>query len=226
MAQRFQNRSEAAELLTERLAAYADAPDTIVLALPRGGVPIGHAVATALNVPLDVFNVRKLGVPGREELAMGAVGSAEACYLNRDVIDALKIDRRDIEAIIARERKEIAQRERLYRDARPPPEVAQKRIILVDDGVATGSTMFAAIEALRAAGVREIVAAIPVGPVETCGQLLAIADSVICLQTPDPFYAVGAWYADFAQVGDDEVRALLNDRILPHAAAKKTPPPN
>lgn len=206
---RFQSRGEAAELLAERLELYADASDTIVLALPRGGVPIGYSVAVALRLPLDVFNVRKLGVPGREELAMGAVGSGGACYLNHDVIDALKIGSGDIESVIAKEREEIEQRESLYRAGRPPADVLGKRIILVDDGVATGSTMYAAIEALRANGAREIVVAIPVGPAETCSQLATLADQVICLKTPEPFYAVGAWYADFAQVSDDQVRALL-----------------
>jgi putative phosphoribosyl transferase len=226
MAQRFQSRSEAAELLAERLDAYANAPDTIVLALPRGGVPIGYVVATALKLPLDAFNVRKLGVPGHEELAMGAIGSGSACYLNRDVIDALKIGANDIEAVIAKERKEIEHRERLYRGGRPAPNVAGKRVILVDDGIATGSTMFAAIEALRAGGAREIVAAIPVGPVETCGQLENQADRVICLRTPDPFYAVGAWYANFAQVGDDEVRTLLDRRSAGGGSSEKSRPPN
>jgi putative phosphoribosyl transferase len=218
VSQRFRHRREAGELLARRLNRYAGDPNTIVLALPRGGVPAGLAVAEHLRLPLEVFQVRKLGVPGREELAMGAVGSGGGCYLNYDVIDTLHIDRAEIDAAIASGRAELERRERLYHGDRASLTLINKRIILVDDGIATGSTMFAAIDTLRSQHVKEIVVGIPVGPLETCEQLRAEADEVVCLRTPEPFYAVGTWYQDFQQVGDAEVKSILDQ-----AAARTLP---
>lgn len=185
-----------------------------MLALPRGGVPVGYEVARSLGLPLDVFQVRKLGVPGREELAMGAVGSS-GVYLNREVIEALQIGEAELDGVVQRERALLERRERTYREVRPQAAVFGTTCILVDDGVATGSSMFAAIEALRAQQPECIVAAVPVGPAETCGRLAIAADDVVCLQTPETFYAVGTWYEEFEQVGDDEVRALLANAAVP-----------
>lgn len=215
---RFRSRRFAGVLLAEELSRYAGADGVIVLALPRGGVPVGYEIARTLHLPLDVFQVRKLGVPGHEELAMGAIGSGGGRYLNREVIDSLHISQAEIESVARRESAELERRERLYRDSRPRKDVAGKTVILADDGVATGSSMFAAIETLRSERVARIVVAIPVGPVETCERLREIADDLVCLQMPEPFYAVGTWYERFNQVEDDEVRALLRDaeeRLLP-----------
>jgi putative phosphoribosyl transferase len=215
---RFRSRRFAGVLLAEELNRYAAADGVIVLALPRGGVPVGYEIARTLHLPLDVFQVRKLGVPGHEELAMGAIGSGGGRYLNREVIDSLHISQAEIESVARRESAELERRERLYRDSRPRKDVVGKTVILADDGVATGSSMFAAIETLRSERVARIVVAIPVGPVETCERLRELADELVCLQMPEPFYAVGTWYERFNQVEDDEVRALLRDaeeRLMP-----------
>jgi predicted phosphoribosyltransferase len=205
----FRDRSEAGRRLAAGLAAYANRPDVLVLALPRGGVPVAYEVARSLQAPLDVFLVRKLGVPGREELAMGAIATGGVRVLNEDVVHALDIPEEAIAAAAAEERRELARRERIYRDDRPAPDVRGRVVILVDDGLATGSTMRAAVVALRRQGPACIVVAVPVGSAETCAELQEVADEVVCVRTPDPFYAVGLWYDDFSQTTDEEVHDLL-----------------
>jgi predicted phosphoribosyltransferase len=207
--QRFHNRADAGRRLAEKLAAYANRPDVLVLALPRGGVPVGGEVARALGAPLDVFLVRKLGVPGYEELAMGAVATGGIRVLNDEIVDGVGISDDVIDAVAARELQELARRERLYRDERPPPDVAGRTVILVDDGLATGATMRAAVQALRQQQPARIVVAVPTASPDTCEALKAEADDVICAMTPEPFFAVGHWYEDFRQTTDDEVRDLL-----------------
>jgi predicted phosphoribosyltransferase len=209
MHQRFRDRTEAGQLLAAKLGHYANRPDVIVLALPRGGVPVGYEVARALNAPLDVFIVRKLGVPGYEELAMGAVASGGLRVLNDQVVRALQIPDYVIDAVAAWEVQEIARREREYRGDRPPPDVKGRTVILVDDGLATGSTMLAAVKALRQQQPARIVVAVPTAAVETCDALKTEVDEIICAVTPEPFYAVGFWYENFTQTSDEEVRELL-----------------
>ena len=205
----FRDRSDAGRQLAARLTHYAGRDDVRVLALPRGGVPVGYEVAEALAAPLDVFLVRKLGVPGHEELAMGAIASGGIRVLNQDVLDQLRIPHKWVDAVAAQEGAELTRREAAYRAGRPAPEVRDKTVILVDDGLATGASMKAAVAALRDLGPAWIVAAVPVGATETCMELGTLADEVVCAETPDPFYAVGSWYADFDQTTDDEVRELL-----------------
>jgi predicted phosphoribosyltransferase len=205
----FRDRSEAGRLLAERLRSYASYPNVIVLALPRGGVPVGYEVAKALGAPLDVFLVRKLGVPGYQELAMGAVASGGVRVLNDHVVQGLQIPEYVINAVAAWEQQELARRERVYRDDRPEPDVKGRNVILVDDGLATGSTMLAAIQALRQQQPARIVMAVPTAPSETCQQMRAQVDDLVCAITPEPFYSVGLWYADFSQTTDEEVRELL-----------------
>jgi len=205
----FLDRREAGVALARLLERYAHRPHVLILGLPRGGVPVAYEVARALGVPLDVFIVRKLGVPGREELAMGAIASGGVVILNRETIDAFRVRDADVQRIVDTERQEIERREHLYRDDRPRPRIAGRTIILVDDGLATGSTMRAAVEALKREGPARIVIAVPVAAVETCDALEDLVDEVICLMTPQPFYAVGLWYEDFAQVTDAEVHDLL-----------------
>jgi putative phosphoribosyl transferase len=214
---RFRDRTDAGQRLAGQLRGYSGRDDVIVLALPRGGVPVGAEVAKALGAPLDVFLVRKLGVPGHEELAMGAIASGGVRVLNTDVVDQLRIPQRWIDAAAAKEGAELARREAAYRDGRPAPDVRGKRVILVDDGLATGASMKAAVAALRRLGPAEIVVAVPVGAGETCQELGEMADVVVCAETPDPFYAVGSWYADFDQTTDEEVRDLLAS-VQPTAA--------
>jgi putative phosphoribosyl transferase len=206
---RFHNRVEAGHLLAERLRAYAGRDDLLVLALPRGGVPVGLEVARALGAPLDLFLVRKLGLPGQEELAMGAIASGGARVLNEELVRSLGLTEELIEPVAVRERLELERRERAYRGDRPPPEVEGRVVILVDDGLATGSSMRAAVEALRLRNPARIVVAVPAAPEETSRQLRALVDELVVLKTPRPFYAVGVWYEDFAEVSDDEVRHAL-----------------
>jgi predicted phosphoribosyltransferase len=206
---RFRDRSEAGRLLAAKLADYADRPDVVVLALPRGGVPVAYEVARALGAPLDVFLVRKLGIPGHEELAMGAVATGGVRVLNEQVVRALRIPDYVIDAIAAKEEQELARRERLYRGDRPPPDVRGRTVILVDDGLATGATMHAAIQALRQQQPAHIVVAVPAASPEACDELKEEVDDVVCAVTPEPFYAVGLWYEDFSQTTDEEVRDLL-----------------
>jgi predicted phosphoribosyltransferase len=205
----FRNRTDAGRQLAERLSHYAGRDDVIVLALPRGGVPVGYEVAEALGAPLDVFIVRKLGLPGHEELAMGAIASGGVRVLNDRVVGAFRPSDKVIQSVEAEERRELERREREYRGGRPPLDVRGKTVILVDDGLATGSTMRAAVAALRRLGPARIVVAVPVGAAETCEEFTEEADEAICAQEPTPFYGVGMWYEDFSQTTDEEVRELL-----------------
>jgi putative phosphoribosyl transferase len=205
----FRDRRDAGRILATYLRAYAGQPDVLVLALPRGGVPVGFEVATALGAPLDVFLVRKLGVPGHEELAMGAIASGGVQVPNPSVLHQLEIPAATLEAVAAREGRELERRERAYRDDRPPPVVAGRTVILVDDGLATGATMRAAVAALRLQHPARLVAAVPVGAPETCAELRREVDELVCVVTPDEFYAVGLWYKDFSPTTDADVRALL-----------------
>lgn len=205
----FRNRSDAGRALAGMLTRYAGRSDVLVLALPRGGVPVGVEIARRLGAPLDVFVVRKLGVPGHEELAMGALASGGVRVLNAEVIRHAGVPREAIERITAQEQRELERRELLYRGARPPPAVKDKTVILTDDGLATGSTMQAAVAALRERGPAQIVAAVPAAARATCDEFRLIVDEIVCVETPEPFYAVGVWYEDFSQTTDDEVRSLL-----------------
>jgi len=209
MALRFANRREAGKQLGEKLRNFAGRGDVLVLALPRGGVPVAYEVAFALNAPLDVFVVRKLGVPGQEELAMGAIASSGVRVLNADV--TAYVDQEVIEVVTRREQEELTRREQLYRGDRPARDVRGQAVILVDDGLATGSTMRAAAMALRQMEPAQIVVAVPVAPAETCAEFRKEVDDIVCLVTPEPFMAVGLWYADFSQTTDEEVRELLQD---------------
>jgi predicted phosphoribosyltransferase len=205
----FRDRREAGRVLASKLLVYANRPDVLVFALPRGGVPVAYEVAVALNAPLDVFLVRKLGVPGFEELAMGAVGTGGVRVLNEEVVQTLGIPDYVIDAVSAWERQELARRERLYRGDHPALDVHGRTAILVDDGLATGSTMQAAIAALRRRNPARIVVAVPTAAADTCNALKAEVDEIICAITPEPFRAVGLWYQDFSQTTDEEVRELL-----------------
>ncbi|HCF29092.1 MAG TPA: phosphoribosyl transferase [Cyanobacteria bacterium UBA11049] len=206
---KFKDRTEAGQVLARKLAAYANHADVVVLALPRGGVPVAFEVATALNVPLDVFLVRKLGVPGQSELAMGAIASAGVRVLNQDIVRSLRLSNAVIDKVAAQEQQELERRERLYRDHRPIPQLHERTVIIVDDGLATGATMRAAIEAIRQQQPARIVVAVPISSPETCRDLAVEVDEIICVGTPQPFCSVGLWYEDFPQTTDEEVRNLL-----------------
>ncbi|HEY7340207.1 MAG TPA: phosphoribosyltransferase [Ktedonobacterales bacterium] len=206
---RFRDRRDAGQALAASLTPYADRPDVIVLALPRGGVPVGYEVASALRAPLDVFLVRKLGAPGNEELAMGAIASGGIRVINRDVVEGSAISPATIDAVAAAEERELERREREYRDDRPAPIIKDQLVILIDDGLATGATMRAGLIAIRLKQPLRLVAAVPVAPMVTCQELRAIADEVVCVATPEPFYGVGLWYDDFTPTSDAEVRELL-----------------
>lgn len=205
----FRNRIEAGRLLAKNLTKYARRPDVLVLALPRGGVPVGYEVAQALEAPLDVFVVRKLGVPGHEELAMGAIASGGVRVLNHSVVNSLHIADETIDAAAARELRELERRERAYRDHRPAPELRDRTVIIVDDGVATGSTMYAAIAALREHGAAHLVVAVPTIAKETFQEMRRVVDELIGVIVAEDFYGVGQWYEDFSQTTDEEVRELL-----------------
>jgi putative phosphoribosyl transferase len=205
----FSDRAEAGDVLAARLSHLAGRPDLLVLALPRGGVPVGARVARALRAPLDVFVVRKLGVPGHEELAMGAIAGGGVRVRNQEVTSRLGLDDAVIERVAEAEELELARRERSYRADRPAPDLAGKVVVLVDDGLATGSTMRAAVAAARAAGPARIVVAVPTAPASTCERLRREADEVVCASTPRPFRAVGYSYRSFPQTSDEEVRELL-----------------
>jgi putative phosphoribosyl transferase len=209
MERAFPNRIEAGRQLAEKLGKYAGREDVIVLGLPRGGVPVAYEVAKRLRAPLDVFVVRKLGVPGFEELAAGAIASGGVRVLNEDVMRAIPHADEVIEAVTARETAELERREQIYREGRPPPELRGRIVILVDDGLATGATMRAAVKALRQGGAAKIVVAVPVGPPDTCRELEEEADETICLSTPEFFQAVGQYYEDFSQTTDEDVREVL-----------------
>ncbi|MGV9802441.1 phosphoribosyltransferase [Mycobacterium sp. NPDC003449] len=204
---RFSDRHEAGRVLAQRLASYRGDPDVLVLGLARGGVPIAWEVASALAAPLDVFPVRKLGVPQWQELAMGALAPGGGVVVNESLVHRLGLTEQDVDEAIRRETIELDRRERVYRGERPAPDVTGRTVILVDDGIATGATMLAAVRAVRAA--RRVVVAVPVGPASVCAQLAEEADEVVCASTPDQFEAVGQAFADFHQVSDDEVRELL-----------------
>ena len=208
---RFHDRSEAGELLADDLSAYADKPGVIVLALPRGGVPVGAQVAKKLNLPLDVFVVRKLGFPGQPELAMGAIAIGGVRVINRDVVDGLQIPELVIDAVVAQEQEELARRRHAYRGNLPAPQVRGNTIILVDDGIATGSTMIAAVAGLRQLGAARIVVAAPVIAQSIFRQIRHVADEVVAVNLPEEFYSVGEWYEDFSQTTDEEVRRLLTE---------------
>ena len=210
MMMRFRDRMEAGQMLAERLAKYANRTDVLVLALPRGGVPVGYEVAQALNAPLDVFVVRKLGVPGHEELAMGAIASSGVRVLNGSVVEGLRIPDDVIDAVAGQELRELERRERAYRDDRPPPDVQGRTIILVDDGIATGSTMRAAVKALRQLKVGRIVVAAPTAALSTVREMRPDVDEFVAVMTPADFAGVGQWYEDFSQTTDEDVRALLD----------------
>jgi putative phosphoribosyl transferase len=206
---RFADRAEAGRFLSRELERYKDREDVMVLALPRGGVPLGFEIATELRAPLDLFLVRKLGFPGHEEFALGAIASGGVRVLNPSAFQVASFSEAEIDVIAAREEEELARRERLYRGERPPPEVAGKVAILVDDGLATGSTMRAAVGALRMLRPQRIVVAVPVASSDACELVSREADEVICGFIPEPFRSVGEWYGDFAQTTDAEVKELL-----------------
>ena len=206
----FQDRRDAGRKLAQRFDAFVGTPDLVVLALPRGGVPVGYEVATRLGAPLDVLVVRKLGVPGHSELAMGAIASGGIQVVDQRVMEMVGVSRDELEAVARSERDELDRRERAFRGGRPALDVTGKTAILVDDGLATGASMAAAIDALRTRGPARIIAAVPVAPPETCEALGRRADEMICLDTPERMYAVGLWYEDFTQTSDAEVRQLLD----------------
>lgn len=206
----FKNRQEAGQRLASRLGKYANREDVIVLGVPRGGVPIAFEVATALNLPLDIFVLRKLGVPGHEELAFGAIGSGGVRFLNTSVVEQLGISDLDIALVTRAEKEELERREHLYRGSRPPLDVHGRTVILVDDGIATGSSLRAAIRALREMKPAAIVVATPVAPQRTFNRLGHEVDELVCVEMPEPFYGVGQFYHDFSQVSDEEVIELLD----------------
>ncbi len=221
MSARFQNREEAGRILAAKLMLYANRPDTLILALPRGGVPIGYEIARALNLPLDVIIVRKLGVPGHEELAMGAIASGGVRVLNRSVIESLRIPPDSLEAVEKREALELMRREATYRGNRQPASVKGKTVILVDDGVATGSTMRVAISALREQHAGRIIVATPVAPPTVRWEMEALVEDFVALVMPEDFFGVGQWYEEFTQVSDDTVYELLRKgaKLQPMVAA-------
>lgn len=206
----FRDRAEAGQVLAAGLSAYAGVPDVVVLGLPRGGVPVAAEVAAALAAPLDVFVVRKLGVPGHDELAMGAIAAGGVRVLNNSVIAGLGISHDEIERVADRESRELDRRAQAYRDARPPLDLQGKVVVLVDDGLATGSTMRAAVAAVRTYEPRRVVVAVPVGAPVTCAALATEADEVVCARTPSRFQAVGQWYLDFSPTTDEEIHRLLS----------------
>lgn len=211
----FQDRADAGKKLAQKLSGYGGSRELILLALPRGGVPVAYEVAQGLDAPLDIFLVRKLGVPGHEELAMGAIASGGIRVLNEDVVGALDIPERVIEAVAEREQRELERREKLYRGDRPRLDPAGKTVILIDDGLATGSSMRAAVAGLRALGAAKITVAVPIAPPETCEMFEHEVDQIVCAATPEPFFGVGLWYENFDQTTDTEVQELLSRAPAP-----------
>jgi putative phosphoribosyl transferase len=207
----FRDRRDAGRKLAQELSAYIGHPDVIVLALPRGGVPVGYEVALALSAPLDIFIVRKLGLPGHEELAIGAIASGGVRVLNEDIVRSLNIPEVVIDAVARRELQELERREHEYRGNRPAPEVRDRTVILIDDGLATGASMRAAVAGLRVQNPARIVVAVPTAALETCEAIQPEVDDIVCATTPEPFYGVGRWYEDFSQTTDEEVRILLEE---------------
>ena len=216
----FRDRADAGRHLLSKLGAYEGRPDVLVLGLPRGGIPVGYEVARGLGAPLDVFVVRKLGVPGQEELAMGAIATGGVRVVNRDVVDALHIAPDVLDRAAAQELRELERRERSYRGDRPEPKVEGRTVILVDDGLATGSTMRAAVQALRQQRPARIVVAVPVAAFATCEELRREVEDVVCFATPEPFMAVGRFYDDFSQTTDEEVHDLLASARADDEAAR------
>ena len=213
----FQNRTEAGRALAKRLSAYTGKRDILVLALPRGGIPVAKAVAKSLSLPMDVWLVRKLGVPGYEELAMGAISMGGICHVDRNIVERLGISDSCVQEIIKKEEEELNRRNQLYRGDKPLPVLKGKTVIVIDDGLATGSTMHAAVLSLREAHAQRIVVAVPVGSISACDMLGNIADEVVCAHMPEPFYGVGQWYEDFSQVSDEEVLEILYSLKKAHA---------
>jgi len=209
MLQKFADKRDAGKYLAEALIDYEGIPDGLLLALPRGGVPVAYEVAKVLALPLDVLLVRKLGVPGHEEVAMGAIASGGVRVVNHDIVQQLFISPATLESVTHKEQQELQRRDQLYRNNLPAPAIAGKTVIIVDDGLATGATMKVAIEVLRQAKAAHIIVAVPVGAPDTCRELAALVDKVICLFSPEPFYSVGQWYIDFSQTSDKEVQQLL-----------------
>ena len=207
----FRDRRDAGRKLAQMLSAYGGRPDVLILALPRGGVPVAYEVAMTLNVPLDIFIVRKLGLPGREELAIGAIASGGVRVLNNDIIRMLSVPEEVINFVVKQESRELHRRENLYRGNRPSPELRDRTVILVDDGLATGASMRAAVAGLRAQHPARIVVAVPVAAYEACNAFRHEVHEIVCAITPEPFYGVGRWYEDFSQVTDEEVRILLEE---------------
>lgn len=209
----FRDRRRAGRMLAQALSRHTNNPDAIVLGLPRGGVPVAYEVAAQLNLPMDIFLVRKLGHPRQEELAMGAIASGGIRVLNEDVVRLSRVSEEAIERVTQRERAELERREHAYRGDRPAVNVRDRVVILVDDGLATGSTMRAAVVALRQQEPSRIIVAVPVASPETCEVLQDVVDEIVCAATPEPFYAVGAWYEDFSETSDHEVRQLLDEHL-------------
>lgn len=225
--QRFADRIDAGRALAAKLTPYQRQPDAVVVALPRGGVQVGYEVAISLVLPLDILVVRKLGVPGQEELALGAIASGGITVLNEQIVQAIGITAEAIERVRASETNELRRRERLYRGNRPPLRVARRTLLLVDDGLATGATMRAAVKALRQSDPARIVVAAPVASVEACAEFSVLADECVCVATPEPFYGVGGWYESFAQTSDGQVRELLDradEQFRTDGAAKDSTP--
>ncbi|MBE9169774.1 phosphoribosyltransferase [Pleurocapsales cyanobacterium LEGE 06147] len=217
----FQDRIEAGQRLAQKLTAHANRRDVLVLGLPRGGVPVAFEVAKALNAPLDVFLVRKLGVPGHKELAMGAIASGGVRILNEEIVKSLGLSEEEIARVAAQEQRELERREQVYRGDRLPLEVSDRLVILVDDGLATGATMHAAAVAIRQQHPKRIIAAVPVSAPETCNEFQVEVDEIICAETPRPFFAVGLWYKEFSQTSDAEVRDLLQRAAEAETTASK-----
>ena len=209
----FKDRVEAGQILAHRLSKYAD-QNPLVLGLPRGGVPVAFEVAKALKAPLDVYIVRKLGVPGHEELAMGAIATGEVRVLNKPVVEDLQISEEEIESETRKEKEELKRRERLYRSGRAPLDVSKRTILLIDDGIATGSTIKAAVAALKKQKAGRIVIGVPVAPFSTIEELKKEVDEVVCISTPEFFYAISLWYDEFPQTSDEQVRELLEKAEL------------
>jgi predicted phosphoribosyltransferase len=224
MPSRFRDRRDAGRRLAADLADYARRDDVRVLALPRGGVPVAYEVARALDAPLDVFVVRKLGLPGHEEYAMGAIASGDVVLVSDDVVRRFGVSEAEVERVIEAERRELERRERRYRGDRRPPELAGKTVILVDDGLATGSSMWAAVGALRQERPARIVVAVPIASPETCDAFRDAVDDVVCAETPEPFHVVGLWYDDFSQTTDEEVHALLDEAARAPGGRRASPP--
>ena len=205
----FKNRRDAGRQLAKGLVSYEDHSDVVVLALPRGGIPVAYEVAMALNVPLDIFLVRKLGVPGHEELAFGAIASGDVRVLNEEIVWRFNISEVEIDAVAQRELAELQRREDAYRGNLPALEIRDRTVILIDDGLATGASMRAAVEGVRARKPDQVVVAVPTAAPETCEMFAVMVDEIVCAETPAPFYGVGRWYQDFSQTTDEEVRKLL-----------------